>query len=159
MKPLLRQGQYFAALTAGTAQLMKVIDGEPLPPPDARWSRSPRNLWNALPALFFIFLIASSLLRAVLGRVGGAVASGGLLAVVAWVLSSVLFAALGVGVLGFLLSLALGLGGRGWTSGGGFGGGLGGGGFGGGLGGGGFGGGGFGGGGGGFGGGGASGRW
>jgi uncharacterized protein len=158
MKPLLRQGQYFAALQAGTAQIMKVIDGEPLPPPDKSWSRSPRALWNALPAIFFIFLIGSSVLRAIFGRVGGAAVSGGLLAVVAWLLSSVLIAAAGVGVLGFLLALALGLGGRGWSSGG-FGGGLGGGGFGGGLGGGGFGGGGFGGGGGGFGGGGASGRW
>jgi uncharacterized protein len=163
MKPLLRQGQLFAALQAGTTQVMKVIDGEPLPEPDHRWSRNANRLGNSLPLLFIVFMVGSTVLRAVFGRVFGAVASGGLLATVAWFLSGIAFAALGVGVLGFLLSLALGFGGSGWSSGGrgGWGGGLGGGLGGGGFGGGGFGGGGggFSGGGGGFGGGGASGSW
>jgi uncharacterized protein len=163
MKPLLRQGQLFAALQAGTTQVMKVIDGEPLPEPDHRWSRSVNRLGNSLPLLFIVFMVGSTVLRAVFGRVFGAVASGSLLATVAWFLSGIAFAALGVGVLGFLLSLALGFGGSGWSSGGrgGWGGGLGGGLGGGGFGGGGFGGGGggFSGGGGGFGGGGASGSW
>jgi uncharacterized protein len=99
-------------------------------------------------------MVASSILRSVFGRVGGAAATGGLLGLVAWVLSKLLLAGLGVAVVGFLLSLIFGLRGPGWSSGGrgGFGG------FGG-LGGGGFGGGGFSGGGGGFSGGGASGRW
>lgn len=157
MIPLFRQGQYYAALNAGVAQIIKVVDGEALPPPDASWQKNALGgLGRMLPALFIGFMVASSILRSILGRVGGAAATGGLLGLVAWVLSKLLLAGLGVAVVGFLLSLVFGLRGPGWSSGGrgGFGG-LGGGGFGGG----GFGGGGFSGGGGGFSGGGASGRW
>jgi uncharacterized protein len=157
MFPLFRQGQFYAGLNAGVAQIIKIVDGEALPPPDSDWQKGAGgNLFRMLPALFIGFMVASSILRAIFGRVGGAAATGGLLGLVAWVLSKLLLAALGVAVVGFLLSLVFGLRGPGWSSGGrgGFGG-LGGGG----LGGGGFGGGGFGGGGGGFSGGGASGRW
>jgi uncharacterized protein len=166
MIPLFRQGQYYAGLSAGVEQIMKVVDGEPLPPPESGWEGGGNRIWGMLPALFIGVIFVSSILRAMFGRVGGAAATAGLAGFLVWVMSQVLFAAIGFGVLAFLLSLVLGLGGGGWSSGrgggfGGFGGlgGLGGGGFGGGFGGGGFGGGGFGGGGGGFGGGGASGRW
>src|ERR1700733_1488046 len=37
MVPLLRQGQYFAAISAGVDQMMRLIDGESLPPPDRTW--------------------------------------------------------------------------------------------------------------------------
>ena len=151
MIPLFRQGQYFAGINAGVAQIMKVVDGEPLPPPDVSWKGTGNDLGRMLPALFIGFMVASSILRAIFGRMGGAAATGGVLGIIAWVFSQVVLAALGVAVLAFLLSLVFGMRGPGWSSGGrgGFGGGLGGG----------FGGGGFGGGGGGFGGGGASGRW
>ncbi|MDE2221034.1 MAG: TPM domain-containing protein [Gammaproteobacteria bacterium] len=161
MIPLFRQGQYYAGLNAGTAQIIKIVDGEALPPPDASWQKGlGGDLGQMLPALFIGFMVASAILRSIFGRVGGAAATGGLVGLAAWVLSKFLLAAVGVAALGFVLSLVFGLRGPGWSSGGrgGFGG-LGGGGFGGGFGGGGFGGGGFGGGGGGFSGGGASGRW
>jgi len=160
MVPLLRQGQYYSAIDAGLAQAMKVIDGEPLPPPETEWQGNGGMLRQALPALFFGFLVLSTIMRAILGRVGGAAASGGILALVAYFFSRLLLVGLGVGTLAFVLALIFGLRGNGWSAGGrgGWGGGLGGGL--GGLGGGGFGGGGgFSGGGGGFGGGGASGRW
>ena len=157
MIPLFKQGQYFAGLSAGVTQIMGVVDGEALPPPDTSWRGNGNALFHSLPVLFFGFFVASSILRGLFGRVGGAAATAGLAGIIAWVLSQLLAAALGVAVLGFLLSLVLGLRGGGWSSGGGGFGGLGG--LGGGFGGGGLGGGGFGGGGGGFGGGGASGRW
>jgi uncharacterized protein len=159
--PLFKQGQFAAGINAGVAQIIQVVDGEALPPPDTGWKGGGGALWNALPALFIGYLVVSGILRAIFGRVGGAAVSGGLLGAVVWFLSQTLFVALGLGALGFVMALVLGLGGGGWASGGrgGFGGGFGGGGFGGGLGGGGFGGGGFSGGGGSFGGGGASGRW
>jgi len=156
IRPLFKQGQFAAGINAGVAQIMQVVDSEALPPPDTSWKGGHGSLWNALPALFIGYLVVSSILRAVFGRVGGAAVTGGVMGAVVWFVSQTLLVALGLGVLGFLLSLVLGMGGGGWASGGrgGFGG-LGGGGFGGG----GFGGGGFGGGGGSFGGGGASGRW
>jgi uncharacterized protein len=159
MVPLLRQGQFATAVNAGVDQMLRVIDGEELPPPEQAWQ--PSGGWlNALPFLFVAFLVGSAILRAIFGRIGGAALSGGLLGAVVYVLSKLLTMAVGVGVVAFFVSLVLGLGrGAGWTSGrGGFGRGGWGGGFGGGIGGGGFGGG-FSGGGGSFSGGGASGRW
>jgi uncharacterized protein len=151
MIPLFKQGQYSAGLSAGVAQIMQVVDGEALPPPDVSWKGNGRALSHALPALFIGFFVLSSILRSVFGRVGGAAASAGLVGIVAWFFSQLLLATVGFAALGFVVALVLGLSGGGWSSGGGFGG------FGG-MGGG-LGGGGFGGGGGGFGGGGASGRW
>ena len=159
MVPLLRQGQFFEAVSAGVQQIMGLVGGEALPEPDRNWQRNRPPNWNALPFVIFGFLLASNLLRAVFGRPLGAVLSGGGTALVVYLVTQALALAIGAGVLGLLLALLFGARG-GWSSGGmgGWGGGFGGfgGGFGGGLGGG---PGGFSGGGGGFGGGGASGRW
>jgi uncharacterized protein len=157
MVPLLRQGQFFAAVSAGIEQMMRLIDGEALPAPDRTWQNNRPAHWNALPFAIFGFLIASNVLRTLFGRPLGAALSGGGTALVAYLVTQTVMVALGIGVLGLLLALVLGARGGGWSSGGfgGWGGGLGGfGGFGGGGSGG-----GFSGGGGGFGGGGASGRW
>lgn len=160
--PLLRQRDVFAGVSAGLSRIMQVVDGEPLPPPDPQWRRPADRIGGLLPLLFFGVLMGGGILRAMLGRTLGALATGGAAGGIVWLLSHVLGMAIGAGVLAFVFSLFMGLG-RGMRGGpggpggwpGGFGGGLGGGfGRGGGLGGG------FGGGlGGGFGGGGASGRW
>ena len=157
MVPLLRQGQFFAAVSAGIEQMMRLIDGEALPAPDRTWQHNRPANWNLLPFALFGFLIASNVLRAMFGRPLGAALSGGGTALIAYLVTQTVLVAVGIGVLGLLLALLFGARGGGWSSGGfgGFGG-LGGG-FGG-FGGGGSGGG-FSGGGGGFGGGGASGRW
>jgi uncharacterized protein len=160
MVPLLRQGQYYAAIGAGVDQMMALIDGEQLPPPDRTWQHHGSRNLNFLPFLLFALLFGSSVLRSIFGRAGGAVLSGGAIGVVVFLLTSVLGLAIGAAVISGLLALLFGASGGGWSSGGGGFGGLGG--LGGGFGGGGFGGGGgggFSGGGGGFGGGGASGSW
>jgi uncharacterized protein len=160
MVPLLRQGQYYAAISAGVDQMMRLIDGEQLPPPDRTWQHHGARNLNFLPFLLFGVLFGSSILRAMFGRTGGALLSGGAVGLVVFLLTSLLGVAIGAAIVSGLLALLLGASGGGWTSGGGrFGGPFGG--LGGGFGGGGFGGGGggFGGGGGGFGGGGASGSW
>ena len=157
IKPLFRQGDIFGGVSAGLAQIMKVVDGEALPPPDRQWRRPADRLAGLLPALFFGVLIGGAVLRAILGRTLGAVATGGLAGGVVWLVSQILgfaiLAAVAAGVVSLFAGIASSVGGRRGGWGGGMGG-LGGGGFGGG-----FGGGGFRGGGGSFGGGGASGRW
>ncbi len=163
MVPLLRQGQYFAAVTAGVDQMIGLIDGESLPPPDRTWQGRRGGGWNVLPIALVGFFVLSGVLRTMFGRTVGSGLSGAGTGLLVYVLTQAVGLAIGVGVVAFLAALVLGLTGGGWSSGGrgglggGFGGfgGFGGGGLGGGLGGG----GGFSGGGGGFGGGGASGRW
>ena len=141
----------FIHIEAGTTAIMKVVDGEPLPPPTRRAAASGKyNIESMLFIAFGLVVVVGGMLRALLGRFPAALLMGGGLAVLAWLIVGPLMIALLVGVMAFVFVL-LGGGGRGI-------GGIGGGGFGGGggLGGG---GGGFSGGGGGFGGGGASGRW
>ena len=55
MVPLLRQGQYFAAISAGVDQMMRLIDGESLPEPDRTWQHQRPNAMEfaAVPDLRF----------------------------------------------------------------------------------------------------------
>lgn len=159
--PLFRQGDYYGGVGAGLTQVMRLIDGEALPPPDRSWQSRGDSLAGLLPLLFFGALIGGGILRSIFGRSLGALLTGGLMGVLIYVLSHLVAAAVVGGILALLFNLFLGVANTVHsTRGGRYGpwGGMGGGGFGGGRGGG-FGGGGFGGGGGGFGGGGASGRW
>ncbi|WP_020651097.1 TPM domain-containing protein [Solimonas variicoloris] len=143
--PKFRGGDYYGGLDAGVDQLIKVIDGEPLPPPPERSARSGQRIEPLIPVLIAA-LIAAQFLRRVFGAGLGSVLAGGSVFGLVWLLSGTLLLAAFFGFVAFMLTLfgvAIPLGGGGWSS----------------RGGGGFGGGGFGGGGGGFGGGGASGRW
>lgn len=154
--PRFRSGDQFGGISAAVARMISVVNGEPLPPPRSRRGPSAADdVGQMLPVLLIAGVVAGGLLRAMLGRLPGAVVTGGLLGGLGVVLGLSATFAVGVGVVGFLFTLLGGMGfvGGGFRGGGGFGGGgFGGGGFGGG-------GGGFSGGGGSFGGGGASGRW
>jgi uncharacterized protein len=161
VKPEFRQGDYYGGIDAGLEQMMKVIQGEPLPPPERQWQPGRRGHGGGLllPLLFAVFA-GSVVLRGIFGRTLGSVLTGTGAGLLVWIAGYALALAGLASIGAFLFTLLGGLGrGSGWSSGG-FGGGWGG--FGGGLGGGlggGFGGGGFSGGGGGFAGGGASGSW
>ncbi len=161
--PAFRQGNFYGGIDSGLEQMMKLIEGEPLPPPERQWQGNRRHSGSGVfPELLFAVLIGSVVLRGIFGRTLGSAFTGAGAGLLVY-LAGYALALAGVAALGaFLLTLLMGFAGNGsgWSSGtrGGLGGGwggLGGGGFGGG----GFGGGGFSGGGGGFSGGGASGGW
>jgi uncharacterized protein len=142
--PRFKQGDYFGGIEAGVAQIIKVVDGEPLPAPNSRHKASYDDVRQMLPVLFIVALAVGGVLRSALGKVPGAVVTGAVVFVLAWFVIGTLFLSVvaGLGALVFTLvgstrmlyGMAAMRGGRG-------------------------GGGGFRGGGGGFGGGGASGRW
>ncbi len=160
--PRFKQGDFYGGIRAGVDRIIRVVEGEKLPPPAAH---GPSEGFDpgTLVFLFFFVVIAGGVLRSIFGRVLGAGVAGGVAGFAGWMLLGSLAIALGVGVLAFIFMLLGGGSGgvprrRGWgTPYGGWGGGSwGGGGFsGGGFGGG----GGFSGGGGSSGGGGASGSW
>lgn len=143
MKPYFRQGDFYGGLVAGTDKIAAVIDGEPLP--EAQHHAEPGLNINAIFVAFMVAMVVSGVLRSMLGRFVGGLASGGMVTALLWFLGAGLMMAAVLGVVAFFMALG---GGRGLPIG------YGGGGFGGGSGGG-----GFSGGGGGFGGGGASGDW
>ena len=164
--PAFRQGDYAGGINAGVDQILARIRGEDLPLPDAsaaqRAAGSSDFEWmDALIFLVFAIPMLSGLLRGMFGNKLGTLFTGVGAGALAWVLTAVVWVAIGAGLLGMLAALfmqflpAAALGGSGRGGRGGWGGGLGGGGFGGGRGGGGF----SSGGGGNFGGGGASGGW
>lgn len=150
MTPRFQQGDFAGGLVAAMDALGRIIRGESLPEPKQGSHRIATD-GNLIPfAMIFIFVIGG-ILRAMLGRAGGASVSGVIAFFGAWLLLGSVLIAIVVALIAFVFTLAGGSRfggprGPGGPWGGGFGGG-------------GFGGGGFSGGGGGFGGGGASGRW
>lgn len=144
--PHLKRGDFYAGIDTGLSAMMRVIEGETLPPPKRFGGSAKFDIEPLLFIAFGLVVVVGGMLRAMLGRFPAAVLMGGALSVLTWIIVAQLVIALLVGLMAFVFVL-LGGGGRGF-------GGYGGGGFGGG-----HGGGGFSGGGGGFGGGGASGRW
>ncbi len=147
--PYFTQGDFYGGVDAGVNRLIRLIDGEPLPPPRVRdpgWS----GFEGLLPVLVVGTIVLGAILRGLFGRLVGASITGGLGGLFVWIIVGSLLAGVLIAVVAFLFTLIMaapmgrgGYGGLGGLMGGG--GGLGGG---------------FGGGGGGsFGGGGASGRW
>lgn len=144
--PHFKLGDFYGGITAGVDQIIRVIDGEPLPEPGRIAASGMADLQQYVPIIFMLALVVGGVLRSLLGRFPGALVTGGAVGVAAWLFAGALSIALLAGIFALLFTLLSG--GMGRHGIGGYRGGLGGGGFGG-----------FGGGGGGFGGGGASGRW
>lgn len=146
--PRFKDQDFYGGITAGVSQMISVVDGEPLPAASQGPAERGGDVRQYSPVLFIVALAVGGVLRAKLGKVPGALITGGAVGVLAWVIAGALSMALAAGVIALFVTLAgagmgrHGLGGYYGGGGGGRGGG-----------------GGFGGGGGGFGGGGASGRW
>ncbi len=156
--PRFRQGDFYGGISAGIERMIGVVDGEPLPPPPEHRDGASNvpALGHYAPVLLILTVVLGGVFRGLFGRLPGAVVTGGLLGLLAWLIAGVVAVAVLAGFIGFIVTL-LG-GGTGGFPGGMGGWGYGGGGYGG-YGGSSGGGGGFSGGGGRFGGGGASGRW
>ncbi len=156
--PQFRRGDFHGGIATALDRMMRVVEGEPLPEPASRApAQDIPGLSGLLPFLFILAIVGGSIFRRMFGRVGGALATGGVVGGLTWLLIGILGLAFGAGFLAFIFALLGGFGGGGggwysrrhgggWGHPGGFGGGFGGGG-------------GWSGGGGGFGGGGASGSW
>lgn len=143
--PRFKQQDFSGGVAAGVGQIIRVIDGEPLPEPSRQRAASYGDIQQYAPVVFILAIAVGGVLRALFGRIPGALVTGGVVGVLAWFVVGAISMALLAGVMALFVTLLGGLRGLGL---GGFGGG-----------GGSSGGGGFRGGGGGFGGGGASGRW
>ncbi|HWZ62388.1 MAG TPA: YgcG family protein [Steroidobacteraceae bacterium] len=138
LAPAFRAGNFYGGIDAALDQMMKLVQGEPLPPPEERWQPGRHGRGRgALPFILFAVFAGSVVLRGIFGRTVGSLLTGagaGLLVMLAGY-ALVLAALAAIGGLVFTLLGGLG-GGSGWSSmprggyggWGGFGGGLGGGG-------------------------------
>lgn len=125
--PRFKQDDYFGGIERGVDQIIKLIDGEPLPPAPSRSAASETDLNRLAPVLLVVAVLVGGVLRAALGRLPGAALTAGGIGLIVWFLSGLVAIALLGALLGFVVTL---LGGRGGRHGGGLGrGGFGGGGF------------------------------
>ena len=133
--PRFKQGDFAGGLSAAADQIMARISGENLPAPEASRSGQGQGVagfqWTDLAVfLFFGVVIVARVLAAIIGRKAGAVVTGGVVGVLAWVFTSSLLLAGGAAIVGVVFALidsvvsagiAAGNSGRsgGWSSGGG----------------------------------------
>ena len=85
--PKFKAGDFAGGVSAGIGRMIRVIDGEKLPAPEPpHWQGSnsfdPTDMFN--PFLIIPVLLFGGLMRNLLGRLLGSVASGGLVTVIAW---------------------------------------------------------------------------
>lgn len=119
--PYFKAGDYAGGIDAGVMQLMKLIEGEPLPKPSE--SSGDRQDEGGFIFILIAGLIAGFVLSAVIGRVmGGMLAGLGSGVVAALVLGLTFSVALFIGLMVFFIVGVRSMGGRGWSSSGGFGG-------------------------------------
>lgn len=137
--PAFRIGDYAAGIQAGVDQILARIRGEDLPLPGAQGTSGNAEGFEWMEVLvFLVFAVPmfSAVLRGIFGNKAGTLLTGVGAGGLAWLLTTVVWVALGAGVLGMLAALFLqflpaptaggsgrgGRGGGGW-GGGGFGGG------------------------------------
>eukprot|EP01034_Spumella_vulgaris_P032601 gene32601-40230_t len=129
--PRFRNGDFYGGIAAGLDGMMKVIDGEPLPPPSragqaGRAGQSGQfgfsgGIGQMLPVALVAAVVLGGVLRAVLGRFAGAAVTGGVIGVGAFLMAGVLAAALAGGIAFLFTLLGGGRAGRshgGWVGGG-----------------------------------------
>ena len=126
--PRFKQGDFYGGINAGLDVLIKVVGGEPLPPPKAVPASAGASqadgygLDSLLPIGFILIFVVGGVLRAIFGRFLGAGIVATVAAFIAWLIASSLLIGGIVGAIAFVVSLFAGLTGGGWSSGGGAGG-------------------------------------
>jgi uncharacterized protein len=99
--PRFKAGDFAGGVSAGVDRMIRLIDGEKLPAPEPEHWRNtgsfdPTGLLN--PFLIIPVLLFGGVMRRMLGRLVGSVATGGLVTLVAWFLVGSLVAALLAGL-------------------------------------------------------------
>ena len=116
--PLFRQGDFYGGINAGLDQMIRIADGEPLPPPDLEWQgASEKNISHLVPFLFVAVFFGSVVLRSMFGRGLGALIAGAVSGGLVYFAGQSLFVALVAAILAFLFALISGFSGGGmWSS-------------------------------------------
>lgn len=111
ISPAFKQGDFYGGIDAGVNSIIKVIDGEPLPPPASGGQvqdSDSDDLSNLLGIGFVIFMMGNIILRQMLGRLPSGLLVGGAIGAIAWFMLLSMGIAVVVGVVAFVLSLMFG---------------------------------------------------
>jgi uncharacterized protein len=105
--PKFRNGDFAGGVSDGVNRIIRVIDGEPLPAP-----AQPRQNTGLLgdidpfnPFLIVAVIIVGGILRGVLGRLFGSLATGGLVAALFWFIAASLALSVISGIIAFIVTL------------------------------------------------------
>src|SRR6266705_898464 len=121
--PHFRSGDFYGGVAAGADALMKLIEGESLPAPRSgvivNGVHRPIDFQTVF-LLFVALVLTHALCQRLFGRGVGAGISGGSVGALVWLAAGALVFAVIGGLIGFVIALANGMGGRrgGWSSGG-----------------------------------------
>jgi uncharacterized protein len=125
--PRFRSGDFAGGISSGVDRIIRVIDGEKLPAPEPRHQSSSdwlSHLDPLNPFMLFAVFVVGSILRATLGRLIGAVATGGVVGLLAWLIVGSLAASITAAFIAFVVTMVAetptssGHGsGRGWSGG------------------------------------------
>ena len=126
--PRFRSGDFAGGISSGVDRIIRVIDGETLPAPEPR--QQPGSDWFSHidplnPFMLFAVFVVGSILRATLGRLIGAVATGGVVGLLAWLIVGSLAASIIAAFIAFVVTMVAETptsssahgGGRGWSGG------------------------------------------
>jgi uncharacterized protein len=124
--PRFRNGDFSGGISAGVNQIIRVIDGERLPAPEPAPQQSFSGLSDVNPGFALVGTVfMAGILRAMLGRLLGAVVTGGVVGLLGWFVVGSLAASLVAAVIVFIVALVVDLsspqgrsGGGSWVGGG-----------------------------------------
>lgn len=104
--PKFRNGDFAGGIADGADRILKVVDGEPLPPPKPEGEMPNLSaIGEYFPFLFIIVLVGGGIFRAIFGRLLGSLVAGGGVALFIWFFLGVLpIAAIG-GMIAFVVTL------------------------------------------------------
>ncbi|WP_426436553.1 TPM domain-containing protein [Bradyrhizobium genosp. P] len=106
--PKFKAGDFAGGISAGVDRIIGLINGEQLPAPEPEHWQAAHLVDFANPVLIFAVVIGAGFLRAILGRLLGSVATGGIVGVFAWMVAGSILTALALGLFGFVAALIFG---------------------------------------------------
>lgn len=103
--PRFQQGDFYGGIAAGVDRMIRVADGEALPPPGTSAGKGAAGIWRLAPLLLMLSVVFGRVLRAAFGRLPGALIAGGSAALIAWLTAAGIVAAVVAGAIVFLFTL------------------------------------------------------
>ncbi len=124
--PYFKKDDYYGGISAGVDSMIKIISGEPLPPPKETKKTKGFDSTDTWIAVFFVVIFVIAFLQKIFGRLLGSAIVAAIIGFAVWALLGIFIAAAIAGIVAFIFALFIGgsgggfWGGGGWGSGGGW---------------------------------------
>ncbi|MTV16099.1 MULTISPECIES: YgcG family protein [Bradyrhizobium] len=106
--PKFKAGDFAGGVSAGVDRMIRLVNGEQLPAPEPEHWQAPNLVDLANPVTIFIVIIVAGVLRGILGRLLGSIATGGVVGFFTWMVAGSLATAFVVGLFAAVAALIFG---------------------------------------------------